>query len=79
MPKHLAIGETQMNFRIPIEKKDAFIKKAKDEGTSASQLLLNYIDDYLGIAQNNDYEDIQRRLIELEDFKKRVEVLLGLK
>jgi len=74
MPRNLAEGETQMNFRIPEEKKEAFLKKAKDNGTSASRLLLEFIDNYLGIAVRKDDEivNIQKKMVELEEFKKKV-------
>ncbi|MFN6559986.1 MAG: hypothetical protein RMY28_009280 [Nostoc sp. ChiSLP01] len=79
MPRNLAEGETQMNFRIPEEKKKAFIDKAKAEGTSASRLLLEFIDNYLGLASNSDeeIEAIKRKVADLEEFKKRTEAILG--
>jgi hypothetical protein len=79
MPRNLAEGETQMNFRIPEEKKVAFIKKAKTNGTSASKVLLEFIDSYLGISSQNDYEidSIKKKVAELEEFKERAEKILG--
>lgn len=79
MPRNLAEGETQMNFRIPEEKKEAFLKKAKDSGTSASRLLLEFIDNYLGISPKSDEEiaSIKRKVAELEEFKERTEKILG--
>ncbi|MBR8832727.1 MAG: hypothetical protein DSM106950_01450 [Stigonema ocellatum SAG 48.90 = DSM 106950] len=79
MPRNLASGETQMNFRIPEEKKEAFLKKAKDSGTSASRLLLEFIDNYLGISPPSDEEiaSIKRKVAELEEFKERTEKILG--
>lgn len=79
MPRNLASGETQMNFRISEEKKEAFLKKAKENGTSASRLLLEFIDNYLGILHQKDDEiaSIKRKVAELEEFKERTEKILG--
>ncbi|MEH2393717.1 MAG: hypothetical protein V7K21_19320 [Nostoc sp.] len=68
-----------MNFRIPEEKKDAFIKKAKASGTSASRLLLEFIDNYLGLSPKNDeeIEDIKKKVAELEEWRERTETILG--
>jgi len=79
MPRNLAEGETQMNFRIPEEKKIAFLKKAKASGTSASRLLLEFIDSYLAISPRSDDEidNIKKKVAELEEFKERAEKILG--
>ncbi|MEH2201144.1 hypothetical protein [Nostoc sp.] len=79
MPRNLGEGETQMNFRIPEEKKDAFIKKAKASGTSASRLLLEFIDSYLGLSPKNDeeIENIKKKVAELEEWRERAETILG--
>lgn len=79
MPRNLGEGETQMNFRIPEEKKDAFIKKAKASGTSASRLLLEFIDSYLGLSPKNDeeIEVIKKKVAELEEWRERAETILG--
>ncbi|MBO3464426.1 hypothetical protein [Aetokthonos hydrillicola] len=79
MPRNLAEGETQMNFRIPEEKKEAFLKKAKENGTSASRLLLEFIDNYLGLApkSNDEIANIKKKVAELEEFKERTEKILG--
>ncbi|MEH2152083.1 MAG: hypothetical protein V7K63_28920 [Nostoc sp.] len=68
-----------MNFRIPEEKKDAFIKKAKASGTSASRLLLEFIDSYLGLSPKNDeeIEVIKQKVAELEEWRERAETILG--
>lgn len=79
MPRNLGEGETQMNFRIPEEKKIAFLKKAKENGTSASRVLLEFIDNYLGLSptNENDLDTIKRKVAELEEFKERTEKILG--
>jgi hypothetical protein len=78
MPRNLAEGETQMNFRIPEEKKVAFLNKAKANGISASKLLLEFIDSYLGISGKSDeIDNIKKKVAELEEFKERAEKILG--
>ncbi|AFY43646.1 hypothetical protein [Nostoc sp. PCC 7107] len=79
MPRNFAEGETQMNFRIPEDKKEAFIKKAKENGTSASRLLLEFIDSYLGLLPRRDDEidKLSKKVAELEDFRDRTEKILG--
>lgn len=79
MPKNLSPGETQMNFRIPEEKKELFLKKAKENGTSASRLLVDFIDTYLGLTskENDELTSIKQKVAELEQFKERTEKILG--
>ncbi|MDZ8138206.1 MULTISPECIES: hypothetical protein [unclassified Nostoc] len=79
MPRNLAEGETQMNFRIPEDKKDAFLKKAKASGTSASRLLLEFIDNYLGISpkSDEDIDNLKKEVAELKEFRERAEKILG--
>ncbi len=67
-----------MNFRISEEKKVAFLKKAKANGTSASKVLLEFIDSYLGISLNSsdEIDSIKKRVALLEEFKERTEKIL---
>lgn len=78
MQINLEKGETQMNFRIPEEKKVAFLKKAKANGTSASKVLLEFIDGYLEISLNSsdEIDSIKKRVALLEEFKERTEKIL---
>lgn len=78
MQINVAEGETQMNFRIPEEKKVAFLKKAKANGTSGSKVLLEFIDSYLGISLNSsdEIDSIKKRIALLEEFKERTEKIL---
>lgn len=80
MPKVLGQDETQINFRIPIDKKNAFIEKAKANRTSATRLLLDYIDDYLGSnvrQQLAEISELREQIAELQEFKERTEKILG--
>lgn len=62
----------QLNIRIDDELKDAFIKKAKECNTSATELLVEYIKQYLATPDKNKLEKIE----ELEKRLVRVEQLL---
>lgn len=85
MPKGLREGETQMNFRITENMKDAFIAKAKENKTSASTLIVEfiraYLDDRVVIGEGKDVEQLRKELKqeidELKEFKQRIEPLLG--
>jgi hypothetical protein len=79
MPRNFAENETQMNFRIDKDKKKAFYEKVKADGANASQILLKFIDEYLGVSPIN-YEEIdglKQKIADLEDFRDRTEKILG--
>jgi len=52
------------------ELKEAFIKKAKENGTTVTDLIVAYAKEYLGIVEtqksNNEISDLRQRLIQLE-------------
>ena len=59
----------QFNFRVDSELKEAFIKKARENGTTASELLVGFMQQYLGIESRSpvavvDSEGIEQRLYE---------------
>ncbi len=59
----------QFNFRVDSELKEAFIKKARDNGTTASELLVGFMQQYLGIETRSpvavvDSSGIEQRLYE---------------
>lgn len=59
----------QFNFRVDSELKEAFIKKARDNGTTASELLVGFMQQYLGIESRSpvavvDSSGIEQRLYE---------------
>lgn len=41
----------QLNIRVPVELKEAFIAKAKQDGTSATDLIIGFMQQYLGIEK----------------------------
>ncbi|WP_017317859.1 hypothetical protein [Mastigocladopsis repens] len=59
----------QLNIRVDEEIKKAFIRKAKEEGTTATDLLVNYMKQYLGILPNSpsdEMAEMKKRLLKLE-------------
>jgi hypothetical protein len=61
----------QLNIRVPLELKEAFIQKAKEDGTTATDLLVGFMQQYLGIEPSKPVQaaiptDIDNRLSELE-------------
>jgi hypothetical protein len=57
----------QFNFRVDSELKEAFIKKARENGTTASELLVGFMQQYLGIESRSpvavvDSSGIEQRL-----------------
>ena len=45
-------SDNQLNIRVDAELKRAFIERAKTEGTSATELLVGYMKQYLGIPSD---------------------------
>jgi hypothetical protein len=61
----------QLNIRVPLELKEAFIQKAKEDGTTATDLIIGFMHQYLGIEPKKpvagvNVVDIDNRLSELE-------------
>ena len=61
----------QLNIRVPLELKEAFIQKAKGDGTTATDLIVGFMQQYLGIESRSPGKvaiptDIDSRLSELE-------------
>ncbi len=61
----------QLNIRVPLELKEAFIQKAKEDGTTATDLIVGFMQQYLGIESGKPVQvavptDIDTRLSELE-------------
>jgi antitoxin component of RelBE/YafQ-DinJ toxin-antitoxin module len=59
----------QLNIRIDDELKDAFIKKAKENNSSATELLIEYMKQYLASPQKTEsqkIEDLEKRLVKVE-------------
>lgn len=62
----------QLNIRVPLELKEAFIQKAKEDGTTATDLIVGFMQQYLGIEPKKPVAllrastEIDSRLGELE-------------
>lgn len=61
----------QLNIRVPVELKEAFIQKAKEDGTTATDLIVGFMQQYLGIETKKpvvgvNAVEIDTRLSELE-------------
>ncbi len=73
----------QFNFRVETELKRAFIEKARENGTTASELLVSFMQEYLGIEPTKPVQaiipnDIDNRLSKLEQrLSARIEALEG--
>jgi antitoxin component of RelBE/YafQ-DinJ toxin-antitoxin module len=71
----------QLNIRVPLELKEAFIQKAKEDGTTATDLIIGFMQQYLGIEPSKPVQvaipiDIDSRLSELEQrLAARIEAL----
>lgn len=76
------MGNTpQLNIRVSLELKEAFIQKAKENGTTATDLMVGFMQQYLGIESSKPVQvaiptDIDKRLSELEQrLSKRIAAL----
>jgi len=49
----MATKPDQLNIRVDLELKQAFIQKAKENETSATDLLVNFMKQYLGMEVKN--------------------------
>jgi predicted HicB family RNase H-like nuclease len=77
----------QLNIRVEQELKEAFIAKAKENGTTATELLIGFMQQYLGIEPKKPVAgiaslEVDSRLADLEErLSKRIaeleEVQLG--
>lgn len=62
----------QLNIRVPVELKEAFIEKAKEDGTTATDLIIGFMQQYLGIEPKKPSvglasPEIDNRLADLEE------------
>lgn len=58
----------QLNIRVDEDIKKAFISKAKEKNTSATELLVSFMKKYLGVEEEGiDDERLERRLNELRN------------
>lgn len=63
----------QLNIRIDDALKEAFIRKAREHNTNATELLIEYMKQYLATP----YQDESQKIEELEQRLVKVEQVLG--
>ena len=62
------MAESRLNIRISPEKKEAFYEKVKQEGKNATDVLIDLIDQYLGVkAQSGEIVELKQRVEKLEE------------
>ncbi|MBV6627756.1 MAG: hypothetical protein KI793_33335 [Rivularia sp. (in: Bacteria)] len=62
------MAESRLNIRISPQKKEAFYEKVKQEGKNATDVLIDLIDQYLGIkAQSGEILELKQRVEKLEE------------
>lgn len=65
----MAYRDDQLNLRVDAEIKKAFIAKAKENGTTATHLIVDFMKEYLGLAPSQSSDEIaemKQRLAKLE-------------
>jgi SMC interacting uncharacterized protein involved in chromosome segregation len=62
-------ADNRLMVRISTEKKEAFMKKASEEGKNASEKLLELIDGYLKLSDKGD--ELEELRQELQDVKQK--------
>ena len=68
MIEEIAMAESRLNIRISPEKKEAFYEKVKQEGKNATDVLIDLIDQYLGVkAQSGEIVELKQRVEKLEE------------
>jgi hypothetical protein len=72
----------QFNFRVETELKKAFLEKARENGTTASELLVGFMESYLGIEPKKPImlasTEVDTRLADLEErLSARIAALEG--
>lgn len=66
------MSEGQLNIRVDSELKKTFIERAKADGTTATELIVGFMQQYLGIESSRsnvavvDSGAIQAQILELE-------------
>ena len=62
------MAESRLYIRISPQKKEAFYEKVKQEGKNATDVLIDLIDQYLGIkAQSGEIVELKQRVEKLEE------------
>ncbi|MCV3214715.1 hypothetical protein OGM63_14520 [Plectonema radiosum NIES-515] len=68
----------QLNIRVEEQIKKDFIHKAREEGTTATDLLVNYMKQYLGLSTKKDVELVKLEQKFEKELKERDERLIKL-
>ena len=69
-------SDNQLNIRVDAELKRAFIDLAKANGTTATELLVGFMRQYLGIQQSDRSEKVDTAFIE-RDLQERLDIRLA--
>ncbi len=72
----------QFNFRVETELKKAFLERARENGTTASELLVGFMESYLGVESKKPImiasTEVDTRLADLEErLSARIAALEG--
>ena len=69
----------QLNIRVPVELKKAFIEKAKEDGTTATDLIIGFMQQYLGIEPKRPMASVYTAEIDnrLADLEERLSARIG--
>ena len=69
---------SNLTIRIPLEIKEAFKKKAEEEGKNATEVLMQFISDYLGTQESPKQASLEKRVSRLEYvIEQKLEASLG--
>ncbi|WP_341530002.1 hypothetical protein WKK05_12230 [Nostoc sp. UHCC 0302] len=70
--------EKQIAVRVTDEEKNAFEDKAKQEGKTPSQVLLQFVHSYIGLSGERSGEaDVQQKISQLEAQIREIQQQLG--
>ncbi|MEO0684283.1 MAG: ribbon-helix-helix protein, CopG family [Cyanobacteria bacterium J06649_11] len=69
---------SNLTIRIPLEVKEAFKKKAQNEGRNVSEVLMQFINEYLGNQESPKQLSLETRVARIENIlEKKLEASLG--
>ncbi|GEM_PF-2480563 len=69
---------SNLTIRIPLELKEAFKKKAENEGKNASEVLMQFISEYVDIRKPVEQIALEKRVERIESIlEKKLEASLG--
>ncbi|MGD1913175.1 MAG: ribbon-helix-helix protein, CopG family [Rivularia sp. (in: cyanobacteria)] len=69
---------SNLTIRIPLEIKEAFKKKAEEEGRNVTEVLMQFISDYLERLESPKQASLEKRVSRLEYvIEQKLEASLG--